>query len=60
MGNVKIKVSGYHDDVEQFLSVIDNVFALMLKSPLLENSQDKGVHCFLDLDPYALREAQKQ
>jgi hypothetical protein len=59
MGNVKIKVSGYHDDVEQFLSVIENVFALMLKSPLLENSQDNGVHRFLDLDPYALKQAKE-
>jgi hypothetical protein len=32
---------------------------LMLKSPLLENSQDNGVHRFLDLDPYALKQAKE-
>ena len=55
MGNVKLKVMGSHRDVGQFLAVIDKVFALSLKSPLLQNSDGNGVHRFLDLDPYALR-----
>jgi hypothetical protein len=57
--NVKVKVLGDREDVEQFLKVIEKTFALMLKSKLLPNSDGDGIHCYLDIDPYALREAQK-
>jgi len=53
--NVKIKIMGKREDVEQFLTQLEASFALMLKSKLVPNDNDFGVHCFLDLDPYALR-----
>lgn len=52
---VKIKVSGSQRDVEQFLAQLQKKFLLMLKSKLFQNDNDGGVHCFLDLDPYAIR-----
>ena len=59
---ITIKVSGKQADVEQFLVVLEETFALMLKSKIFPNDNDFGVHVFLDIDPYALRkvEAPKQ
>jgi hypothetical protein len=58
--NVKIKVSGNQAAVEQFLKELDKNFALMLKSKLLANEHDLGVHCFIDLDPCAVRKEAEQ
>lgn len=55
MDNVKLRVSGKKEDVEQFLKIIESTFKLMLKSPVLQNSDDNGIHQFLDLDPYVLK-----
>lgn len=55
MGNVKFKVSGDKKDVEQCLVQLQVTFALMLVSKLFANDSDSGVHCFIDLDPYAIR-----
>ena len=55
---VKVKVIGSRQAVEQLLCELEKTFSLMLKSKLLLND-DGGVHCFLDLDPYALRESER-
>lgn len=49
---VQIKVSGEREPIEQFLSVINQIFPLNIKSKLLENKNDRGFHCFIDLDPF--------
>ena len=58
--NVKVKVLGDCEDVEQFLAVIEKTFALMLKSKLIQNSENDGVHCYIDLDPHALRQLREE
>lgn len=59
MNKVQIKVSGENAAVEQFMAVIREIFALSIESKLLKNNKDAGVHCFVDLDPYALKELHK-
>jgi len=54
--NVKVKVSGNREAVEQFLAQLETKFSLMLKSKIFSNDRDCGVHCFIDLDPYAVLE----
>ena len=58
--NVKVKVLGDTEDVEQFLKIIENNFALMLKSSLLPNKGEEGVHCYVDIDPYALKQTKER
>lgn len=55
LNKVEVKVSGDQKAVEQFLKIIEDKFELMLKSKLLTNKSDGGVHCFVDLDPYSIR-----
>ena len=55
MRKVTIKVKGNRQSVEQFLSQLENNFALMLKSKIIPNNDSAGVHCFVDLDPFAVR-----
>lgn len=54
---VQVKVSGDKESVEQFLSTIDNTFPNLIKSKLLKNRDEPGFHCFIDLDPFTIKEA---
>ena len=55
MSNVTLKVSGKKDSVERFVFELEEIFTLMLKSKLLRNDSDNNVHCFIDIDPFAIR-----
>ena len=59
MEKVQVKVSGNSEAVKQFLSVIDRLFEFKIESKLLKNKSGNGVHCFIDLDPYVLKEQEK-
>ena len=60
MGNksVVVKVSGTPEDVAEFLRCLDAQFSVMMKSKLLPNKGEEGVHCFVDLNPYIRSEQQ--
>ena len=55
MASVKVKVIGKRTDVDRCLSVIDQTFELTLKSRVIEHPENDDVHCFVELNPYALR-----
>lgn len=56
MSQVRVKVSGEEEAVKQFLKQIEKTFELIVESKLLNNRSDIGVHCFIDLNPYTLKE----
>lgn len=60
MSNVTVKVSGKKEAVERFVSELEEIFTLMLRSKLLRNDSDTNVHCFIDLDPFTLRVKEKE
>ncbi len=48
---IDIKVSGEKSSVENFIFEMEKIFPLMVKSKILSNDKDPGMHCFISLDP---------
>lgn len=50
---IELKVSGAFENVKHFLDVFDAIYPASLKSKLLPNRAEEGVHCFVTFDPFA-------
>lgn len=47
---ILVKISGTENSVQKFLEKLKRTYGMLMIGKLLQNDDDRGVHCFVDVN----------